>query len=406
MGLTGRPLLAVLAVATVLLPIALLVTWSRMRGPRIVRGLAGFALLIAGQLATVALVGALVNDYGQFYTSWSDLLGIGGKPPAVAFYGAAAGAPHHHDDLADAPRMVIPASQPTASGHLQLLQPTSWSTRPQWHTRGEVISGNITGIGSGISTPVEVYLPPQYFLPQYAHDRFPAIEVLTGYPGSEPSLVSVMNYPGHALALVQHQKASPAIYVMLSSTVAPPRDTECTNIPNGPQAQTFLSREVTSAVDNRLRTEPGHWGIIGDSTGGYCAAKLTMLNPSVYAGGVSLSGYYHALPGGTAGNLFNGSVRLQHQNDLRWLLKHRPAPPASLMVTISEQETYAPEGYPETMRFLHLVKSPMQVTALIEKTGGHNFYVWDRELPQALSWLSGRVNAPVSPKAHHHWHVL
>jgi S-formylglutathione hydrolase FrmB len=226
--------------------------------------------------------------------------------------------------------------------------------------------------------------------------------VLTGYPGSAPSLVTRMNYPGRALSLVQHHRAVPAIYVMLSSTVAPPRDTECMNIPHGPQAETFLSSELTSAVDSALRVEPGHWGIVGDSTGGYCAAKLAMLQPNVYAGGVSLSGYYHALPGGTAGDIFGGSVHLEHESDLRWLLKHRPAPPASLFVTISEQETYAPEGYPETMRFLHLVKPPMQVTALIEKTGGHNFYVWERELTPALTWLSARMTAPTSPKAHHH----
>ncbi|WP_158607599.1 alpha/beta hydrolase [Flexivirga caeni] len=403
MALMGTTLWVTLACAAVLIPLVTVFVWSRLRGPLAVRAIIRFFLLILGQVVTVALVGVLANNYGQFYTSWSDLFGTDHTPPIVAQYGAHTG--HKHRGAATVVLRVAENSIGTQTGVLRLLGATNWSTPAQRDTRGEIQSAIISGYGSGLSNQAFIYLPPQYFSPKYAHFRFPAVETLTGYPGSAQNLVDIMDYPSRALAMVRAHEAKPMIYVMLRSTAAPPRDTECTNIANGPQAETFLGHELISAVEHGLRVQPGHWGVIGDSTGGYCAAKLAMAEPSVYAGGVSLSGYYHALNGGTAGNLFGGSLQLQHENDMRWLLRHRPIPPASLYVTISKQETNKDEGYEETMRFLHEVKPPMSVTAAILKSGGHNFATWDRELPKAMRWLAEHIDSPTKPAhRHHHCH--
>jgi len=406
MTLMGTPLVVVLAAAALLIPVVTITVWSRLRGPRVLRGGVRLLMLLLGQVTTVALVAVLVNNYGQFYTSWSDLFGTDHTPPVVSLYGAhgvdAPRTTHHGSTVA---LRVAAASIGVQTGRMQLEGRTDWSKRSQRTTRGEVESAIITGLRSRLTVPAYVYLPPQYFLPRFAHHRFPAVEVLSGYPGSAESLVDQLAYPSRALAMVRAHHSAPMIYVMLRSTAAPPRDTECTNIADGPQAETFLGGELISAVQHALRVRPGDWGVIGDSTGGYCAAKLAMAHPSVYAGGVSLSGYYHALDGGTAGNLFRGSLRLRHDNDLRWLLKHRPVPHVSLYVTSGLQQTSTQEGYPETMRFLHLVRAPMSVTAVIEKVGGHNFRTWERELPQAMRWMAARIMAPTArPHHNHHSH--
>ena len=398
MSLMGRPLLVLLACAAVVLPVATMVLWSRLHGPRVVRAAVRLCLLLLGQVATVALAAVLLNNYGQFYTSWSDLLGTDHTPPVMAVYGAPHAAATHRG--APAPLRVAAASIGLQTGRMQLRGATTWSAPSQRNSRGEVESAAITGIRSGLTVAAYVYLPPQYFWPRFAHHRFPAVEVLSGFPGSAESLVDQLDYPSRALAMVRAHHSPPMIYVMLRSTAAPPRDTECTNIADGPQAETFLGNELISAVEHALRVEPGHWGVIGDSTGGYCAAKLAMAHPAVYAGGVSLSGYYHALDGGTAGNLFHGSRRLQHENDLRWLLRHRPVPRVSLYITSGLQQTKTAEGYAETMRFLHLVKPPMSVTAVIEKVGGHNFRTWKRELPAAMRWMATRIMAPTAAPHH------
>ncbi|WP_139142821.1 esterase family protein [Humibacillus sp. DSM 29435] len=383
MSLLGTPLVVVLALAAILVPLVTVWSWNRLRGSRVARHSTRLGLLLVGQLVTVALVGVLANDYGQFYTSWSGLFGQTARPTVTTFGAKASAAmSSRHPQATLGP----------ATSRMQVTGNTGWNTPAQWDAGGKVVAVQITGFHSKLAAPADVYLPPQYFQSAYAHQRFPAVEVMTGYPGSALNLISRMNYPQAALDLVRAGKAKPMIYVMLSSTVAPPRDTECTDVPGGPQAETFLSTDLTEAAQHAFRVQPGHWGVIGDSTGGYCAAKLTMLHPGIYAGGVSLSGYYHALDGGTAGDLFHGSSALQHASDLRWRLGHHVAPPVSLFVTIGRAEDSDGQGFGATMQFVRMVRQPMQVTLLVEQNGGHNFTTWDRELPRVLSWLSAKAN--------------
>lgn len=394
MSLLGTPLLVVLAGFAVAIPVATVLLWSRVRGPSALRGAARLTMLLAGQLATVALAAALANNYGQFYSSWSDLLGSSAPPPKVASYGASSGAQHSERTRTAVSR---PLGPPT--GTMRVVGSSDWSSRSEWAVRGWVMEVRITGRLSGLGVSGYVYLPPQYFTAAGAHRRFPAVEVMTGYPGSALNLVSRMDYPGKALDQVRAHRAQPMIYVMFSPTVARPRDTECTNVPGGPQTEMFLAAELPSAVAHAVRVRPGPWGAVGDSTGGYCAAKLAMHHPNVFAGAVSLSGYYYARSDITTGDLWGGSRANRDYNDLEWLLAHRPAPMTSLFVTISKGETHR-DGYADTMRFLHLVKPPLHVTALIEMMGGHNYGTWDREIPPALAWLSDRLASGVVRRVH------
>jgi enterochelin esterase-like enzyme len=390
MELLGVPLLVLLGVVALLVPVATVLLWSRVRGPRLVRAGTRLGMLLMGQLVTVLLVAALANDYGQFYTSWADLFGQSGGPPTVTTYGAskpeAAGRPQLPGEFQVNQRLG------PATGRVQVLGTYPWAPPSQSASKGEVLSVRVTGLGSGLSVPAYAYLPPQYLAAAGAHRSFPAVEVLTGYPGSAINLVSRMNYPRIALGLVNAHRIAPMVYVMFSSTVAPPRDTECTNVPHGPQADTFLANELPSAIEHAFRIEPHRWGVVGDSTGGYCAAKLAMFHPGTFAGGISLSGYYYALSDFTTGNLWGGSLAREHDNNLEWVLGHRPAPRANLFVTIGKNE-FGTQGYVDTMRFVHLVKPPMRVTALVEQVGGHNFRTWGRELPTALAWLSHLTTA-------------
>ncbi|MGH3445804.1 MAG: alpha/beta hydrolase, partial [Nocardioidaceae bacterium] len=352
MALLGTPLVVLLACLAVLLPVGTFLMWSRVRGPGPVRAVSRLGMLLTGQLATVLLLAALANDYGDFYGSWSDLVGTG-SAAALHSYGATSATTSGGASGAARAQSATGSpggNQPGGAGSMRVLGSTNWSSPSQRSSRGEVESVAFTGRTSGLSAQGYVYLPPQYFEPKWSHTRFPAVEVLTGYPGAAVGLVNRMNYPGVALGLVEHRRAVPMIYVMLDPTVAPPRDTECTDVPNGPQVQTFLAREVPSAVQSALRVKPADWGIAGDSTGGYCAAKILMTHSATFRAGVSLSGYYYARHDVTTGSLWDGSRALRHVNSPEWLLAHYEAPPVSLFVTSSKQET-RPDGYPDTERF-------------------------------------------------------
>ena len=139
--------------------------------------------------------------------------------------------------------------------------------------------------------------------------------------------------------------ARPTVLVMLRPRSSFPRDTECTDVPSGPQALAFFAQDVPLAIAGHYRVQDRGWGAIGDSTGGYCAAKLAMLHSDVFTAAVTLSGYFHTLRDSTTGDLWGGSRVLWNLNDLEWRLRHLPPPPVSLLVTTAKDEA-APAGMP------------------------------------------------------------
>jgi S-formylglutathione hydrolase FrmB len=185
----------------------------------------------------------------------------------------------------------------------------------------------------------------------------------------------------------------PMILVMLRPTVAPPRDTECVDVPGGPQTESFFARDLPDALRTHYRVaeKPGGFGIIGNSTGGYCALKIAMHHPGVYAAGAGLSAYYKAPIDATTGDLFQGDKGLRNRADLWWCLKHRPAPDTSLLVTSSRS---GESNYQATMRFIERVRATgrTRISSIILESGGHNFNTWRREIPATLEWIGGRLN--------------
>lgn len=384
MALLGKPLLVFLLILTVGLPIATYLLWSRLPRRRVTRIGARVLLLVSCQLAAVMLVAASMNDYGYFYTSWSDLVvSTVGTPsaPVPQVLGASPGA------------ATNVRSDRTA---VRFLRDPLWSTPSQWRTRGRVVQVHIHGARSALRSTASVWLPPQYFQPAYAHRQFPAVEVLTGYPGSETGLISGMKYPQYLLDEINAHRAAPMVLVMMRSAVAFPRDTECTDVPAGPQALTYFSQDVPAAISNAFRVRATGWGAMGDSTGGYCAVKIAMMHSDVISAAVALSGYFHTLRDNTTGDLWGGSAEIRKLNDLEWRLEHLPAPPASLFLAISRTEA-GPNGYRDTQRFLSRVRPPLQVQTMILPSGGHNFASWSLEMGPSLDWLSARLQDAATP---------
>jgi enterochelin esterase-like enzyme len=251
----------------------------------------------------------------------------------------------------------------------------------------------ISGATSGLTSHAYVYLPPQYFQPAFRHTQFPGVEVLTGYPGRDRDLITSINYPAAMLGLIDTHQAHPMVLVMMRPAVVLPRDTECTDVPGGPQVLTFFAADVPSAVTRAYRVRVSDWGAAGLSTGAYCATKLAMLYPNQFPAAASISGYYTALRDNTTGDLWGGSSSLRKLNDLEWRLQHLPPPAVSLLMTIGTNETGA-EGIPDSERFLALVKPPMEASLVFVPGGRHNVAGFAREVAPTLRWLSGRLPPP------------
>lgn len=377
MSLIGTPLLVLGILVAVALPVAVVVTWKRIRfvAVRVVA-------VVLCQLTALFAAGLALNDYGYFYGSWGELLGQQ-APLGSASASFAVKQPLGH-------RVTSQLSVEGMAVH---------SVSPVWGRTGRVMHVQITGATTGLSEQAVVYLPPEYFQAKYAHTTFPAVEEFTGYPAAKNLLGRLSHYAGFLRRDIRSGRSKPMILVAANSSPLFPRDTECTDVPGGPQVLTFFAQDVTSAMQDNFRVRTGDWGTLGDSTGGYCATKVAMDYPTTFPAAVSLSGYYHAVQDSTTGDLYAGSSVVRDLNDLDWRLQHMPPPPISVLATIGADE-FGSEGVAATDQFASLAHAPMRVYKWVVKGGAHNFSTWRREMPACFHFLSAALNPVRDP--HHH----
>jgi len=322
--------------------------------------------VLAGcQLTALALVGVLVNDVFVFYGSWSELLGVG---------------PH--------------TAQPAAPrGNLDRSL-SAVLARDARAGVGTLVPLPISGIRSGVRTgPATVYLPPQYGDPGYADRSFPVVELLSGFPGGPATWVRTLHLSTVLNTLIGSGRAAPFIAVAPVQNVASPRDTECVNVVGGPQVETYLTYDVRAAVERAFRASTD-WTVLGDSTGGYCAADLALRHPDLFTAAVSIAGYNAPAHDATTRNLFGDRPALARLFSPAWLVGHQQRGPLHLLLISSRPDRTA---FRATEQLRAMVRPPLQLATLVLPSGGHNFRTFAAELPVAFGWLSRYVPAPLAP---------
>ncbi|WP_030199694.1 esterase family protein [Streptomyces sp. NRRL S-87] len=369
MGLTSNTVLALAIVAGVLLFVATVWFWPRLSGRtwRAVSGRVG--LLLATQLALFSAVGLAANKSFLFYGSWADLFGQETELGVVVDHSAGA----KDIKVVGTQKLDVPGgARPAVGGQIQKVV--------------------VAGQKSKITSPAYVYLPPEYFQPQHAKDAFPAAVVLTGYPGTAENLIKGLDYPMRAYKQAKAGKMKPMVLVMMRPTVAPPRDTECVDIPGGPKTETFFAEDLPKAIGEsyRVGSKPQNLGFVGNSTGGYCALKMGIHYPGTFGAVAGLSAYYKAAQDPTTGDLFHGDKALKTRANLLASLKAKAPSHTSFLVTSSRTG----EGnLADTKKFIAGVKQGDRVSSIILDSGGHNFNTWRREIEPMLIWISGRLQA-------------
>jgi S-formylglutathione hydrolase FrmB len=351
--LTSVPFeLLVIALAGLFMTLAV-VSWDRFSRATPARIVGRIVILLACQVSALVALGVVANNYFFFYGSWQDLLG--GKQP-IAIPSGTTG----------------PVPTPVVAGFA-----------------GRIRKIRVTGGPTGLSTFGFAYLPPEYYDPAYAKVRFPVVVTLTGFPGHPQHMITRAQYPQALQTLLAQGKAHPVILLMLSSTVVPPRDTECADVAGGPQVETFFLKDVPTYVAAHYRAQagPGTWAFMGDSTGGYCALKFAMRHPDQLTSAASMSGLYNAVVDPTTGALYGGDQQVRNLNDPLWRIKNLPSPPISVLLTTGTAEP----SYKQLLEFTHYAKSPMSVSRIVVPNAGHNPRVWKAEVPLVLAWLTSKL---------------
>ncbi|WP_329136131.1 esterase family protein [Streptomyces sp. NBC_01476] len=347
MGLTSGTFALLLCAVAVAAVAAAVLLWSKVRGPRAIRTAARVGMIVLCQLTAILVVMVTVNDQNGFYASWADLLG---QANAGGGRTVSAQAP---------PPPAVPDYRVTFTAYTQGFRK---ATVHGWHsgTKGDVI----------------VWLPPQYAKKEYAHTRFPVIEVLHGIPGTPHSFLRGMRLGQIMQDQITQGRAEPAILVL--PTITPDRvNTGCADVPGKSRVATWLTDDVVRTVTTNFRTLPAPrgWAVMGISTGGYCAARLALEHPGTFTAAAALA------PDNPADGV----------RSPLWLARNT-RPRVQLLVESSLQDPESPPGFAD--RISAAVRPPATVTVLRMTRGGHNWKTWGRMFPDAFTWLSGRIEAP------------
>ncbi|MFF4803270.1 alpha/beta hydrolase [Streptomyces sp. NPDC001351] len=351
MSLTSTSFFAALIVATVVMMVGAIALWPKVRGPRAVRWLVHAVMIGLCQLTAISVVATWINNSYGLYASWDDLLG---NPNTNAV--AMPGPPVHRAKFSKS-------------------------------TKGGVLDTYFHGRRSALSGEVLVWTPPQYDEAAYAKKRFPVIMLLHGVPGSPQSWLEHGGMPGAFEDLLKQNKVHPFILVM--PVVNPGSvDTDCSDLPNRKVA-TWMAADVPDLVSHKFRTlsGPRGWGLMGFSTGGFCAAKLPLQFPKVFGAGAALdpdplTGDESVLP----------DPAVRRHNSPMYLVRHTKAR-VRLFLATSRQDRLSPTSYIETFQAT-AGATPVEVRTLVLPSGGHNYNTWSAEYPAAFGWLSQWLSAP------------
>ncbi|BAJ32076.1 MULTISPECIES: alpha/beta hydrolase-fold protein [Kitasatospora] len=405
MGLTSTTLL-LFTIEVALVVLGATVWWWPAFAERHWRAVLGrVGMLLGSQFALLAVLGLVANNYFSFYSSWNDLLGTGPDAPVSVRAAAAPGAqPAPTGSAASSAASAAPTASASASASAE-ADPPNLPVLPAEETGSEPVNASgrdpqkvgairavrIPGARTGLSTDGYVYLPPQYFQPGNEQRKFPAVIAMTGFPGDAKALITRFNYPGVALDELRAGRMQPTVLVLMRPSPAMPADPECEDVPGGPQAETYFAKDVPRAIGAayRVATGPGAWGVMGNSTGGYCAAKLAMRHPDVFAGGVSISGYLKAAEDVTTGDLFKGSQRRRDEADLLWRVRNLPMPATGIMLSGAEKGDG--DFRAEADAFTAAAKAPLTTGIASVPEGGHNYTTWIKLLPSGFQFLSARL---------------
>ncbi|WP_327169152.1 alpha/beta hydrolase [Streptomyces subrutilus] len=355
MELTSTSFLATLIAVTVLAILAALLLWNRLPGPRWLRWPARVLMLGLCQLTAICVVATWINGSYGLYSSWDDLLGTDAGQDAGAMTGPPVG-----------------RARFTADGD---------GTRSTY----------FRGSHSKLAGRVTVWTPPGYDAPGADRTRFPVLVLLHGYPGTPRTWIDLGEMPGALTRLVQRGTAHPFI-VVIPEIYPGGVNTDCSNVP-GRRIADWLAQDVPELVARTFRTlpSPAGWGLMGVSTGGFCAAKLPLQYPKVFRAGAALdpdplTGDPEVLP----------DPVLRERNSPLWLVAHARTADVGLFLATSAQDRDSPPAQLATFAAA-AAGTGVRVRTLVRPAGGHNFQTWIGMYPEALGWLSTEV-APPAPR--------
>jgi enterochelin esterase-like enzyme len=323
--------------------------WRRHIVIKVAAGVVALALATFGGMA-------LVNDYYGYYQTWGQL-------------GA---------DL---------------TGNYSQFTSAAIGNRSDAPLHGKVISLRLSGRESGINRGGYVYLPPQYFQKQYAHTRFPVVELLHGSPSYAASWLVHLHADQLANQLISKHLMGPMVLVMPQTYTGNTYE-ECLNSARGLD-DTYLTYDVRHDIEGRFRvsTDPARWGLIGVSSGGYCAANLALRHRAMFGAAGIMSGYFRPQDG-PAAQILGDNPAAEADNDPLLLARKLTFNSSPLPAFWLSAGTGAGADIAGARAFAAALHGVERVSLYREPGGGHNFYAFGPAFERVLPWAWMRLAPP------------
>jgi S-formylglutathione hydrolase FrmB len=209
-----------------------------------------------------------------------------------------------------------------------------------------------------------------------------------GTPGTPAAWFSVLG-GGEVLGkMLAAQQSTPFVLVAVNVNQNGV-NTNCSDIPGGPQTATYIAQDVRTMIEGNFRvsTQRTGWGLMGFSDGGLCAGKLMVQYPQYFRSAVQMAG--DSTPDGRL--VVRAGQNFVDENTTLWLLTHRqpnPDLPISLLAAVSDQD---PDSLP--VAFQLQAAAPDVVSVSEHTKGAHNTAVWRSWLPEMYTWLSQHLDS-------------
>jgi enterochelin esterase-like enzyme len=255
---------------------------------------------------------------------------------------------------------------------------------------------SVHGKVSHITRTVYVYLPPQYFWHgRYQRYKFPAIELIHGFPGQPQDWITVLGVNSILDSLINRHEAHPAVLVMPDANGGLGISLQCLNQYKGPQDDTFMAKDLPAYIARHFRVQaPGTgWGIAGYSEGGFCAANLGLQHGRVFNYSGVMSGYFvpsdnQLMNPPREVNPFGHNHKLARFNTpidlLRSLPLGRPIPQFWIGAGAGDAgDVRAANNFAQLLQ----LRQP-GVTIKLVPRDGHTMLTWRLLLPPMLKWMT------------------
>jgi enterochelin esterase-like enzyme len=357
-----------------------LMWWLAVAKQLVFRILAACLAFIPAMLFGVAAV----NKYYGYYQNWnsavSDLTGQSAQTAQVPTTDAGAGAEFGN---------YLGNAVDTAVAKME----------------GYTLKLSVPGELSHITRTVYVYLPPQYFQRSFRDYRFPAIELLHGFPGTPLDWITVVGVTGTLQNLLQQDLAKPAVLVMPDANGGRGISLQCLNQFHGPEDATYLADDLPNYITRVLRVQPAGpaWGIAGYSEGGFCAANLALRYPDRFGFSGVLSGYFvpsdnQLVHPPRLVNPFGKSALLRRENTPQDVVAKVPAgtriPLFWLGVGSGDRSDLKAAQFFEQLLEIRQPGVPLKIVP----GGGHTMITWRALIPPMLEWMTPKLANEVSLK--------